>query len=141
MKRVMFALCLVAMPVSAATPDTLRTIDMTTVLTTERGVPMKDPSDRAEEDKDCVKCGSLTMGHAIAAALNGSYEDEKSLGFQQRFDRAALGNKIKDNRAAQLTAPEVALIERLIAKAGFFPSVVYQIAPLLDPNIRAGEVQ
>ncbi len=139
MKRI--ALIMLFLPMSAYAADPPRTIDMTTVLVTDRGGPMKDPSDRTEEDKECAKCGFLTVGHAIAAALGGSYEDEKALSFQQRFDRAALAKEIKDNKAATLTAPEIALIEKLIAKAGFFPSAVYQIGPLLDPNIKAGEVQ
>lgn len=142
MKIIRLFIVLVLVPVmSVAETVSSRQTDMTIVLHSDRGAPIKDPSDVTAEDKECAHCRDLTLGHAVAAALNGAYDDEKGLSFQQRFDRAALANRIKDSKSAELTAAEVALIERLIAKAGFFPSVVYQIAPLIDPNIKAGPAQ
>lgn len=141
MRRWVLIFLTVASSALAQQPAPSQPVDMTIILRTEKGDPIKDPTDRTDDDKTCEKCRSFTLGRAIATALNGVYEDEKGLTFQQRFDRASLANRIRDSKDATLTASEVALIERLIAKAGFIPLMIYQIAPLIDPNMKAGAVQ
>lgn len=117
-----------------------RPVDMTQPIMDPYGHPVPDPATRQDE-KDCSKCGSLTIGHAIALALNGSYEDEKSLGWQQRYDRAALAKRIQDEKAAILDATEIAAVERLLAKAGFTGWLIAAVVEQIDPNAKPGKVQ
>lgn len=108
-------------------------IDMTTVLKLDDGQPIKDPSRRTEDDKECAKCADLTIGHAIAIALN---KPEPNLTVDQLYTRGALINRIRNNPDATISAEDATLIEHCLATVGFFPAVVVQIVSVIDPNFK-----
>jgi hypothetical protein len=142
MHRALAILLLASPAVAQPTPQPApaRTIDMTVPINDAKGYPLKDPADVTPDDKACDKCAPLTLGHAIAHALNGSYDDERGLGWEQRYGRGALALRVQDQKEATLTAPETAVIERLLGKL-WGPSVIVQAIPLLDPNMKPPEVQ
>lgn len=109
------------------------------------GAHMQDSSIKAVDDPTCSKCPDLTVGAVISAALNGSYDDERSLGWQVHFDRGMLIERIKTYDMVALDATEVALIERLLGKAaslGAIPNtILVQVIKELDPAAKAGKVQ
>jgi hypothetical protein len=130
----------------AAFAEPPTSVDMTTPIMDQNGQSVPDMTDRAPDDKECnpqqrAKCPPLTVGHLVSLALNGAYEDEKSLGWQQRFDRSALAKRIKDDKAAVLDSTETAAIERLLGKAGINGNMLYQVIEVIDPNAKAGKVQ
>src|SRR6185437_5220217 len=96
---VLLALLLLAPVIASAEPHQA---DMTRAIVDPYGHPVLDPSSKPLDDKDCSKCTPLTIGRAIAIALNGTYDDEKTLGWQQRYDRASLAKRIRDEKAAVL---------------------------------------
>lgn len=117
-----------------------RTIDMTTELHDEGGTPAKDVFNQGKDDPLCLHCPSLTLGHAISHALFATLPEERDLSAEQKWARGALAMRIKDDKAATLTADEVAVIKRLLGKL-YGPIVVMQTYPILDPNAKAPEVK
>lgn len=115
--------------------------DMTKILVDAGGRPIPDATGRAPDDKDCAKCPPLTIGAAVALALDASYPDEQNLGWQQRFDRAMLAQRIRNDPKAVLDATEVGVVERLIGKAGMNGTVLLQVIEAIDPNAKPGKVQ
>ena len=148
MKRIAVAafLLLIAVPalaqrVPAPTPAT---VDMTTVLLSDEGAPIKDAYERktaeAQADPDCDKCPPLTLGHAAAHALFTSFRDEDTLSPEQRWARGALAERIKNEKAAELSSEEVSVIKRLIGKL-YGPLIIMRAFPLLDPNAKPERVK
>lgn len=115
--------------------------DMTKIIVGQDGKPVPDATGRAPDDKDCAKCPPLTIGAAVSLVLNGSYPDEASLGWQQRFDRSMLARRIINDPKAVLDGTEVGVIERLLGKAGMNGTVLLQVVETIDPNAKAGKVQ
>lgn len=114
-------------------------IDMTTPLRNENGTPMKNGEQATKDDPACEKCETATLGYAVSHALNLPFRDESDLPGEQKWARSLLADRIKDSKTAVLSAPETALIEKLIGKAypGF---VIKQIIPLIDPNHPAPKI-
>lgn len=129
MKYILLIILLLPFSAAAETPK----IDMTTILLQDNGQPMRDPSGKAEDDKDCAKCPPLTLGHAIALTLN---VPEQHLTVEQLFGRGGLIKRVKDNSEATLSAEDVTTIEHAMANATLSPSMVFQIIPMIDPNFK-----
>lgn len=110
-----------------------RTIDMTVPMHEEDGSVSKHLEHATKDDTKCEKCEPITLGFVIAHALNLQFQDEQNLPGEQKWARSLLGERIKDDKAAVLSAPETALIERVVEKAypGYY---IRQIIPLIDPN-------
>lgn len=118
----------------AAEPVAPRTIDMTTVLTDQKGKPIADATLVTPDDPNCSKCAPLTLGAAVATALLSERRDEPVLTPSiEKAKRAALAMRLLDNPAALLTAKETADIIRLMNIWG--PIVVLRALSILDPNL------
>jgi hypothetical protein len=131
-----------ATPLWATAPNsaTVRTIDMTVVLHSPTGEPLKDAGQITPEDPRCDKCRPLTLGIAAANALFSGSASERNLAGDQKFARYLLAERIKNAKEATLTAEEITAIKRLVGEI-YSPVVVGQAYPLLDPNATAPKVQ
>jgi hypothetical protein len=121
-------------------------VDMTTVLMGEDGRPArdvfaKDPVAKGQEDPDprCEKCPALRLGVAVSHALFASFPEDHDTP-DQKWARAVLAQRVSEEKAAQLTAEEVAVIKRQLGKA-YGGIVLMQAFPLLDPNSKPPEVK
>jgi hypothetical protein len=124
-------------PVPLAAPGA---IDMTVVLTDESGKPLPDAVGQDfKDDPSCARCPTLTLGHAVAHALFAQLPGETVSG-DQKWARGVLADKVRDAKAATLTAEEVVVIKRLIGGL-YSGSVVVKAYPLLDPNAQPPKVQ
>jgi hypothetical protein len=128
----------VAQPVTAPVEHP---VDMTKVLVDSTGKPIPDATGRAVDDLTCSKCPPLTIGAAVSLALDAAYPDEQNLGWQQRFDRGMLAQRIRNDPKAVLDGTEVGVIERLLGKAGMNGAVLMQVIETIDPNAKPGKVQ
>lgn len=115
-------------------------IDMTFVLHDEAGRPAKDTLMATPDDAACTHCPALTLGRAVAHALFASFPDEREIGAEQKWARAVLAQRIRDDRAVRLDADEIAVVKRLLGKA-YGGVVLMQAYPLLDPNARPPAVK
>lgn len=132
MIRLALALMLV-FPLATLAADPPRTIDMTEVLTDQKGKPIPDATMASAEDPRCDKCAPLTLGAAVATALLTDRKEEPNLSSVDKARRATLGLRLLDNKAAVLNAKETADIVRLMNVWGSI--VVVRALPLLDPNL------
>jgi hypothetical protein len=117
-----------------------RTIDMTVPLVDEIGRPAKDVLAREPDDPTCAHCPVLTLGHAIAHALFATLPGDKNESAEQKWARGVLADRVRDNKAAALSAEELALIKRDLAEA-YGSLVIMQTFPLLDPNAKPPTVK
>jgi hypothetical protein len=147
--RCLFAVIVLIAASSVAFADSGYTVDMTTVLHDEGGKPIKDPSENAATvpgpdgkptlvDPDCLKCPPLTLGAAVASAL---FMPDRDASGAELWTRGTLATRVRTEKAATLTATEVTLIEKLLAKRYPAPIIIMQAYPLLDPNSKPGEVK
>jgi hypothetical protein len=111
---------LVAAAIAVATPALA--VDFAAPINNLDGTPMQ------KDDKTV-----LTLDDVASIALLSSYQDEPNLEGVEKNKRFWLAKKIHDQRKDPvLTADEIALIKRLIAKA-YNPLVVGQAWTILDP--------
>lgn len=113
-------------------------IDMTVPLHDERGETIKDAGTRKAGDDACDKCLPLTRGRAIANALFAPDHDASGADL---WSRGVLADRVRDDKAATLTADEVATIKKLLAKGYPSPVLIMQLYPVLDPNAKPGDVK
>lgn len=130
-RRLVLAALLLAL--SAAAPDGARTIDMTAVIVGTDGKPLLDTTKQMPDDPKCDKCGSLTLGSVVAAALLADRKDEPSITAVEKAKRGVLALRLLDDKAATLTATQIADITRLLSV--WPPLVVARALPLLDPAV------
>jgi hypothetical protein len=105
-------------------------VDFSAVITDQDGMPVIDC---AGSPKDCEGKPPLTLGKVAMRALTASFEDERALTGEEKLKRGDLALRAyKSERSMQMTAEEVALVKRLIAK-GYGPLIVVRTWPLLDP--------
>lgn len=116
-------------------------VDMTRPILDQNHKTMPDVTVREPDDKDCKNCPVLTVGRIVAMALNANFDDEKAVGWQMRFDRSTLAQRIINNNAAVLDSTETAVIQRLLGKLGLNGLVLLQVVTAIDPNVKAGKVQ
>jgi hypothetical protein len=131
-------LCAIALTVQAA--DVAPKADMTKPILDNKGQPIKDAFEATPNDPTCKMCPILTIGAAISHALSANFADEASLSGDQKWARSLLGNRLRDETDAHLTAKEVAVIEKVVGKA-FGGQIIAQIVPLIDPNHKEPEVE
>lgn len=122
-------------------PNGARAIDMTAVLHDETGRPGKDYFDHAtlKPGEACTDCPPLTLGHAIAHALLSTLQGDDA-SFEQKWARAVLAERIKDDPKATLSAAETGAIEKRLGQV-YGPIVVYQAIPILDPARKPPEIK
>ena len=108
-------------------------VDMTAVLRDENGKPGRDYfGQQLKPGETCADCPPLTLGRAAAHALMAQLAgDDKD--FEQKWARAVLAERIKEDPHASLTAAETATIEKRLGEV-YGGLVLYQAFPLLDPN-------
>ena len=142
MLRTIALIAAVSISLAAAAQETPHKIDMTVVLQNEAGKPATDEFDfiPTRDQPRCENCPPLTLGHAIAHALFVQFPDERDLLAEQKWARGTLAMRIKDAKDAALSAEEVAVVKRLLAKL-YGPIVVMQAFPLLDPNAKPPTVK
>ena len=137
MKLVPIAACLLFF--GAAFADNSHVVDMTKPLVDEKGKAIPDATQAEKDDPSCAHCPVFTVGAAIARALNTQFPDEQISG-DQKWSRAVLADRIKNDKRAQLTVKEAQVIETVIGKA-YSGLVIKQIVPLIDPNHKPPEIQ
>jgi hypothetical protein len=115
-------------------------IDMTTVILDEKDKPIKDVIDKDPADTNCVKCLDLTVGHAIAHALFFVAADESGVTAEQKWSWAVLAERVRDDKAATLTAPQAALIEKRLGKL-YGGLVMLRVMPMIEPNRKPPEIE
>ena len=76
----------------------------------------------------------LTLGAASRHALCSTFNDEKELSGEDKFERGMLASRIKRNDGA-LSAEEITLVKRLLGKL-YGPEVIISAWPLLDPAVK-----
>lgn len=131
------ALCL--LPIATRADPAPRPIDMTVTMLDERGAPMKDPFQLTRDDPECAKCGPLTLGHAIAHALFYPEKGDALTG-DQKWARGVLAQRVRDDKASELSSEEVTVIKKALAQV-FGGIVLVQAYPMLDPNAKPPKVQ
>lgn len=143
MKGLLIAFVVVTLPVAAAEMPK-HAVDMTTVLVDADKRPVPDitqkepvPPGQIDPDPACRQCPPLTVGRMIARVL---YATDPKDDAQKKWADYMLAERIKDDRAAVLSAKEVARIEN---KLGPIVSgiLISQIFPLIDPNAKPPEIE
>jgi hypothetical protein len=141
--RILSTATLAVLVAATAVPEVAaeegRAVDMTAALHDEFGRDAKDMLEQAKDDPDCARCPPLTLGRACAHALFASFADEQAAP-DQKWARAVLAMRIRDDKAAHLDADEIAVIKRLVGKA-YGGIVLMQIYPMLDPNAKPPAVK
>ena len=97
-----------------------------------------DLDDRKIKDEIAMQANggtpvSLTLGRACAHALCATFEDERNLSGEEKFQRGMLAVEVRDNAAAELKAEKVTQLKKVLAKL-YGPIVIYRAYPLLDPQ-------
>ena len=118
-----------------------RAIDMTAELHDEFGRAIKDPRDRAADDAKCDKCPPMTLGHFVSNILFNvpdSDDPHAKPNAEKMWARGILAMKIRDDKAAVLTADQITDIKALVARGAPTPLFIMQVFPLLDPNAKPG---
>ena len=98
-------------------------LDFTQPITTLDGKPFKDPSGQVSD---------ITLAVIAENALLQAYSDETNLSGEDKIKRYALARKIEDNKKVDLSAEEIALLKKLIAKS-YNPLITGQSWHMLDP--------
>jgi len=98
-------------------------LDFTQPITTLDGKPFKDPSGQVSD---------ITLAVIAENALLQAYSDETNLSGEDKIKRYTLARKIEDNKKVDLSAEEIALLKKLIAKS-YNPLITGQSWHMLDP--------
>lgn len=118
MKRVLIAAALIA---AVCTPAAA--LDFTQPLHQLNGEPFTSPDGKPT---------SVTLGTLAETALLTLGADEAALPGEDRVKRFVLAQRVHESKDAVLTADEIALIKKLIAKT-YGPLFVGQAWRMLDP--------
>ena len=98
-------------------------LDFTQPLTTLSGQPFTDPDSKV----------TITLATIAENALLQAYPDEQNLSGEEKLKRYTRARKIEDNKQkAELSAEEIALLKKLIAKL-YNPLILGQSWKMLDP--------
>lgn len=98
-------------------------VDFDVKLTTIDGKPFTGPDGKETE---------TTLASICQNALLAGYPDEQNLSGIEKVARYGMALKIRDEKKWDLTATEVELLKKLVAKA-FPPLIVGQVWAILDP--------
>jgi len=122
-QRLVFSLLLAALSFTAEA----REINFSAIVTDQDGAPILD----------CVGAGCtgppLTLGSAAMRALVATFEDDKNLPGEEKFKRGELALRVYKGGTVDLSAEDVALIKKQMAK-GYGPIVVLRTWKLIDPE-------
>lgn len=105
--------------------STVAAIDFTVVLTDLDGKPITTEAQGKGE--------TVTLGKAAATALLMSFPDEQNLDGAEKVKRFGLAVKIREAKDVALSAEDVALVKKVIAKT-YGALIVGRAWPLLDPT-------
>lgn len=111
-------------------------IDMTAILLDDKGNPILDPFEADPKDPQKI-LPPLTLGSAIAHALFAAFPDEQNLGWEAKFTRGMMAERLRNNPEVELTAEELTVIKRLLGKL-YGVAIVMRAIPLLDPAAKPG---
>jgi hypothetical protein len=120
----------------AAAADAPRRIDFTSPIIDQDNEPMTECADNPlpKDDRDCKARRVITLGMVALRALT---VPEQGLSGEEGLKRGQLALMVYRSPGAELTAEEVSLIKKQIAK--FYSSLVIARAfPMLDPATAAG---
>lgn len=130
----MFRIVALAAFVAFITPcraaDAPRKIDFTVVLTDQDDRPLQECAE--PDDRECKVKRPITLGSIALRALSAQ---EQGLSPDESLKRGALAMSVYKASAAELSADEISLIKRQIAKIAS-PFIVARAFPILDPSGR-----
>jgi hypothetical protein len=110
-------------------------IDFTAVLRDFDDRPIRDEIAMASAGTGAAPI-DLTLGRAAAHALCASFEDERNISGEKKFERGMLAVKVRDATDVELKSEQVTIIKQALAKL-YGPVVIYRAYPLLDPSEKA----
>ena len=99
------------------------TVDFSDVLKNEAGEDLK------------IRDKEQTLGIIVANALFATFPDEKDLSGEEKFKRGMLALDVQGAGTMTLSAEDIAMIKKVVAKA-YGPLIVAQSWKLLDPACR-----
>lgn len=128
MLKYIFAFCLLA---SSAFADEARKIDFTATILDQDEQPMRECTDDPlpKEIRECKTYKPVTLGMIAFRSLAGF---ERDIAQDEVVKRGHLGLTIYKATDAQLTAEQIALIKKQIAK-NYNPLIAVRAFELLDP--------
>lgn len=127
LSRFFMAVTLAAVTFSAFAADIPRKIDFTIVLKDPDDADFQECAD--QYDKDCKVKRPMTLGSASLRALSML---EANLDVVESQRRGQLAVSVYKSTGAQLTADEIVLIKKQLAKS-YSPLVVQRALAILDP--------
>jgi hypothetical protein len=124
------AACIIFASVHAHGAEGSRLIDFTAVLSNPDGEAFQDCADEtAQSAESCKKLRPLTLGIATFRALT---LPEQGLNETESWKRGHLGYSLYREKGASVTAEDIALIKKQMAKR-YSPAITAVAFPLLDP--------
>lgn len=133
MRFIIISLCVFA--AAAAAAETSRKIDFSVAIIDQDGEPMlecTEPATLPAVDPACKTRRAITLG---VVAMRAVMTPEPNLAPEESLKRGQLALSIYKSTGAELTAEEIALIKRQLAKS-YGPLVVARTFPLLDPAVK-----
>lgn len=115
------------------------TIDMQAILTDENDKPIVDQTG-IQRVEDLAGAPPLTLGRAVMHALFATLPEERDLPAEEKWARAALAMKVRDDPAVELTVEQVAKIKKLLGRL-YGGLIIMRAFPLLDPNEKVPELK
>jgi hypothetical protein len=133
MLKYVLPFCVIA--TTAFAGDEPRKIDFTSVIMDQDDQPLRECTDDPlpKEIRECKAYKSVTLGMIAFRALASA---ERDVPQDESVRRGHLGLTIYKAAAAQLTAEEITLIKKQIAK-NYSPLVVVRAFGILDPAEKA----
>lgn len=121
----------------------LATADMTTIITDERGQPVKDYEERTlvagkdggqptYADPACFHCSAMTIGKVVRGILCNPAAN-KSASYDQQALRCQRGIALAEDHRAVLAPGEQTVIMEDLKAAGVAPLVILQVYKVIDP--------
>lgn len=126
--------CLFASPAFAQQASEPRKIDFTQVVTDQDNGPILECADQPapRDDRDCKTRRPVTLG---MLAMRGLTIPERDLPPEENLKRGQLALSVYRSTGAVLTAEEITLIKKQLAKFG--PLIVVRTYTMLDPAVPA----
>lgn len=114
--------------VTSAIAADIHKIDFTQVLIDQDGATMAECVD----PPDCKAKRDITLG---SVAMRSLAAPEQSITPEESLKRGQLALSVYKSPGAELTAEEIALIKKQVAKT-YGPLVVARVFPMLDPAVK-----
>lgn len=119
-------------------------IDWNTEILDDKDEPIRPPKRVNQQTGEVLEWGDvMTLGMLARQALNGMYEDEKSLGGDEKIKRMDLSFRIRDEMKAVIEegktgvesdwkVEDLTTVKTLCNKQIQMPLVYYRVAKILD---------